>query len=272
VTQALVLCLLASATTLHAQPPTAPQARAFVHSLLVPSPYRIGDGALSGEIRYRVTFSDGIVREIPSTGEQTARGIEGAVEVSVCRDCRGDFAMPEQAPSLSELTANAWVDSDNRQIVAFARRHAGRGDADRRMTRLADAVRRHMDGPIDFSAYQSASAALQARGGDCTEFALLLAATGRAAGIPTRVVHGLAYASRFTGQPHVFGPHSWVQAWDGERWRSYDAGLGRFDAGHIALRVGGGTPQELAGLADDIRRLRIVAAAGIRASTAIDDD
>ncbi len=31
---------------------------------------------------------------------------------------------------------------------------------------------------------------------------------------------------------------------DGTRWVSYDAGLGRFDAGHIALVVGDGTPPQ----------------------------
>ena len=45
-----------------------------------------------------------------------------------------------------------------------------------------------------------------------------------------------------SGVPHVFAPHAWVQAWDGTRWTSYDAALGRFDAGHIALMIGDGDP------------------------------
>ena len=40
----------------------------------------------------------------------------------------------------------------------------------------------------------------------------------------------------------MFVPHAWVQAWVDGRWQSYDAALGRFDSGHIALGVGDGDP------------------------------
>jgi hypothetical protein len=55
----------------------------------------------------------------------------------------------------------------------------------------------------------------------------------------------------------------WVQAWDGQRWKSYDAALGRFDAGHIAISVGDGTPDGFRGEMQAISRLYIVEAAGI---------
>ena len=260
-----LLALAAVVAPAGAREPDEVQARAFVQSLLVASPYRIGAPARDGEIRYRLRFADGVMREVPSTAEQTVRIDGDVMEVAVCRDCRDDEPRTD-GDIARHLAPNAWVDSDQRDIVAFARRHARGGRVDARMTRLVDAIRIHMNGPIDFRGYLPASAALRDRGGDCTEFALLLAATARAAGIPARVVHGLAYSSRFVGQAHVFGPHSWVQAWDGERWRSYDAGLERFDAGHIALRIGDGTPDELAGLAETLRQLRIIDAAGIRAS------
>ena len=258
-----LLALTAVVAPTGAQEPDEAQARAFVQSLLVASPYRIGAAARDSEVRYRLRFADGVLRELPSTAEQDVRVDGDVVEVTVCRDCRDHEPRAEDDIPL-HLTPNAWVDSDQRDIVTFAHRHARGGSVDARMTRLVNAIRVHMDGPIDFRGYHPASAALRERGGDCTEFALLLAATARAAGIPTRVVHGLAYSSRFVGQAHVFGPHSWVQAWDGQRWRSYDAGLERFDAGHIALRIGDGTPAELTDLADTVRQLRIVDAAGIR--------
>jgi hypothetical protein len=77
------------------------------------------------------------------------------------------------------------------------------------------------------------------------------------------VVYGIAYSSRFTGKAHVFSPHSWVQAWDGQRWRSYDAGLGHFDAGHIALAIGDGSAAELAPAMHAIPGMRIVDAYGV---------
>ncbi|MET3928501.1 hypothetical protein ABIE51_000388 [Lysobacter sp. OAE881] len=268
VLSACIASLLAlAAFTAGAREPDEAQARAFVQSLLVASPYRIGAAARDGEILYRLRFADGIARQFPSTAEQAVRIDGDALDVSVCRDCR--YEERDAASDLTRyLTPNAWVDSDQRSILAFARLHARGGSVDARMTRLVGAIRMRMDGPVDFRSYLPASAALRDRGGDCTEFALLLAATGRAVGIPTRVVHGLAYSSRFVGQPHVFGPHSWVQAWDGGHWRSYDAGLERFDAGHIALRIGDGTPAELAGLADVLRQVRIVEAVGVRGNAA----
>ena len=60
---------------------------------------------------------------------------------------------------------------------------------------------------------------------------------GRAVGIPTRVVSGLAYAPESFEQKDIFVPHAWMQAFVGGRWQSFDAALGRFDSGHIALAI-----------------------------------
>ncbi len=69
-----------------------------------------------------------------------------------------------------------------------------------------------------------------------------VAALGRALGIATRVVDGLAYAPGFAGGTQVFVPHAWAQAYVDGHWRSFDAALLGFDAGHIALAIGNGDP------------------------------
>lgn len=81
------------------------------------------------------------------------------------------------------------------------------------------------------------------KSGDCTEYAVLLAAMLRANGIPSRVVCGLLYCDTLLGKRDVFGPHMWTQALvkvgDAEQWIDLDGALGpgerRFDAGHIAF-------------------------------------
>ncbi len=81
------------------------------------------------------------------------------------------------------------------------------------------------------------------KSGDCTEYAVLLAAMLRANGVPSRVVCGLLYCDTLLGKRDVFGPHMWTQAMvtvDGEeQWIDLDGALGpgacRFDAGHIAF-------------------------------------
>ena len=85
-----------------------------------------------------------------------------------------------------------------------------------------------------------------ARAGDCTEAAVLLAALGRAAGIPTRVVSGLVYSrDAYHGIGNVFMPHSWVLAYVDGEWKSFDSALDRFDSTHIALVVGDGDARSI---------------------------
>jgi len=85
--------------------------------------------------------------------------------------------------------------------------------------------------------YASALEVARRPEGDCTEHAVLLAALGRALGIPTRVVDGLAYVDAYAGKQHVFVPHAWVQAWTGTGWQSFDAAMGSFDSTHLAFAV-----------------------------------
>lgn len=242
--------------------PTVEQARAIVRSLLVKSPYRMSADARAGEIRYRLRFEPQREWAWPETGEQRLVVDARGAELRICADC-GREAPPSAEDLLRYTRANDWVRSDDRRIRSFARRHTRGGSVASRMTRLTTAVQRHMTGAIDYRDYLDAVAALETRGGDCTEYAVLLAASARALGIPARLAHGIAYSSRFTGEAHVFSPHVWVQVWDGKRWVSYDAGLGRFDAGHIALFVGDGTTDGLRPVAQAMRALRIEDAVGI---------
>lgn len=242
--------------------PTTQQARAFVQSLLVKSPYWMSAQARAGEIRYRLRFESSREWAWPETGEQRATSDANGTELRICNDCGREQA-PTDAMLRRYLAPNAWVQSDERRIRNFARQHTRGGSTHIRMQALVTAIQKHMTGGIDYRDYHDALTALDTRSGDCTEYAVLLAASARALGIPARLAHGIAYSSRFTGQAHVFSPHVWVQVWDGKRWASYDAGLGRFDAGHLALYIGDGSPDGLSGLARVIRDLRIDEAAGI---------
>ncbi len=236
------------------------EATRAINSVLVASPYKISGRARAGTIRY--TFEHpGLEWDWPETAEQHVARDGARTVVTICPDCG-----KEATPSAEELARyrqpNPWVDSNDRDIRAFARRAGGRS-VESRMSALVPAVQKHMNGAIDYRQYASATEAFASREGDCTEFAVLLAAAARARDIPARVVAGLAYDSRFLGQPHAFGPHMWVQVWTGERWRSYDAALGRFDAGHVALRIGDGSPLETRGVMQLISELRLVDAAGL---------
>lgn len=71
--------------------------------------------------------------------------------------------------------------------------------------------------------------------GDCTEHAVLAAALARAAGLPSRVVCGLAYGGPMAGDTRArFYFHMWAEVYVGQ-WLPIDPALGSFDATHITF-------------------------------------
>jgi hypothetical protein len=100
---------------------------------------------------------------------------------------------------------------------------------------------------LDFNGHYSALDTVIRRAGDCTEAAVLLAALGRAAGIPTRVASGVTYSRQaYHGVSNAFMPHSWTLAYVDGRWRSFDLALAEFSSTHIALTIGDGDPRSIA--------------------------
>lgn len=208
-----------------------------VYQRLIRSPYRISDEALRGKIRYQL---GGVAdAELPATGEQQVRRQDDKLLVSICDDC-GDESVPERGSLQAAMAANYWLPHHDPAMQRVVEEVLGDAELSPRaaMQRLTRFVTGHMDEVATYSGYGTALDALQSGHGDCTEHALLLAALGRAAGIPSRLVMGLAYNNeRFLGRRFVFVPHMWVQAWTGDRWESFDSGLGAFTAGYIALAL-----------------------------------
>lgn len=232
-----------------------------IRAASVASPYRISERAAMGKIRYRIAMRDGVAWPWPETGEQHVAHDGDTVVLTVCKDC-GEEVPPSAAELAHDLQPNRWADNSDGKIRMLASDLRG-ATLDRRMRWLVDAVRLQMDGPIDWNGYQTSREAFAARRGDCTEMALLLAAAAKARHIPVRVVAGITYASRFMGQQRIFAPHMWVQAWNGSRWTSYDAGLGEFDSTHIALTIDDGRPDLLAATFARLPALQIVSAQGV---------
>jgi hypothetical protein len=259
-----MLCAVAliAASGARAESSLEERARAQIKGLQVASPYRISEHALAGKIRYELAFTGGNV-SLPETGEQHVEQRGDRWNVTICRNGCGREAAPGDIQLNHFLQPNAWVQSNDEVIVGFSRIGPLSASFDDIMRSLVKTVAERMSGPMEFQHYWSAREAYDNQSGDCTEFAVLLAAATRARGIPARLVAGLAYSSRFLGVQHAFGPHMWVQAWNGERWVSYDAGLGEFDAGHLALVLGDGRPSDFAAVNGAIRRLRIISALGL---------
>ncbi|HEY6941611.1 transglutaminase-like domain-containing protein [Dokdonella sp.] len=221
---------------------TAPNQGSDVFSrTLMPSPRPLRIEELAGTMRYTLASPrNESALALPDTDEQSvvARGTERIVTVR--RDAQ---ARKGEKPAAEDYKPNDWLQSEAPEIVQLARQAAGDATTPlERMRRVETFVRGFIRSKTLDVGYASALEVARKPEGDCTEHALLVAALGRALGIATRVVDGLAYAPGFAGKDQVFVPHAWAQAWVDGRWRSFDAALPGFDAGHIALGIGDGDP------------------------------
>ena len=236
--------------------------RPLDHQMLA-SPYLIPSSALHRHLRYTLAIRN-IDIALPSTFEQRSRTTDSNVVVDICRHC-GKEAPPSDAQLRDYLRPNTWIESDDKRLRRVSRlqtRHLH--SAESKMEKLSDYVRWRLGNSLQFSGYLTALEAFQSRSGDCTEYALLLAALARAENIPTRVVFGISYSNkRFHGKAHVFIPHAWTQAWIDDRWQSFDAALEKFDSGHIALFISDGRPDDFNKLEEVLAHTTVVNAVQI---------
>lgn len=216
-----------------------------LRNVMTKSPFLISHQAMQGHIRYRFGFRDGIAFDLPETGEQRVSAKDGVATVDICVEC-GPGLAADKATLADALKPTAWLQSDAPRIKDMAAHIAGLAVSDSRKMELLRIKARPYLGRVDFAGHYSALETLSRHAGDCTEASVLLAALGRAAGIPTRVVNGLVYSREsYHGVSNVFMPHSWTLAYADGKWRSFDLALDAFDSTHIALTVGDGDERSL---------------------------
>lgn len=225
---------------------------------MLSSPYKITDSALNGRIRYTLKMATG--RAPQTTSEQSVRATEAGWIVDVCAHC--ESKKDNETYDLAHyLMANTWLEVTDSRLMVAVENAVNKDDSPAtKMKKLAVFTRKRLENNPQFSGYATALQAYQSRSGDCTEYAVLLAALGRAAQVPTRVVFGLSYSrEKFHGKANAFAPHAWVQAWVDGAWRSYDAAFDHFDAGHIALKVSDGNQQDFNAMFENFNAMKIEA-------------
>lgn len=227
---------------------------------MLASPYRITEAALKGKIRYQIQMHS--TQSPPTTEEQQVRKKENSWILDICADCETNKTVDHPENLADYLHETDWMETNDADLIESVTQSIKSSDtADEKMKALAKATRKRLEPKLQFSGYATALQAFNHRGGDCTEYAILLGAMGRIAKIPTRVVFGLSYSREyFHGKKHVFVPHAWVQAWVDGQWKSYDAGLENFDAGHIALIISDGDQQDFSKMFAHFSELKIISA------------
>ncbi len=216
-----------------------------MQNAMVRAPYRVPDESVFGHLRFRFSFRDGVEFPLPQTGEQRVRTEGNQVVVDICQNC-GPGLGTDAATLADARRPTAWLQSDHPRLQAIAMPVARMQVSETRKMELLLARALPLIPRVDFAGHFSALEAIDRRAGDCTESAVLLAALGRAAGIPTKVVSGLTYSRLpILGASNAFMPHSWVVAYVDGHWRSFDLALERFDSSHIALTIGDGDTRSI---------------------------
>lgn len=230
----------------------------LTHSLLR-SPQALSGKELQRGVILDVSASDdGAPLQLAQTDEQQAITRGRQIELRIAPLHASDKPHREPRPTPADSQANDWLQSNAALIRRLARKAAGDARTPmQQMLNLQQFVSQYISNKNLSVGYASALEVAEKPEGDCTEHAVLLAALGRALGIPTRVVDGLAYTDRYAGVDHVFVPHAWIQAWVEDRWQSFDAALPGFDAGHIAFSYGDGDPWRFFAGMDTLGRMRI---------------
>ncbi|MFN8625604.1 MAG: transglutaminase-like domain-containing protein [Candidatus Binatia bacterium] len=151
-----------------------------------------------------------------------------------------------------DLQPTAFLQSDHPRLRQLARDIIGsEHDAKRAAVLLNDWVYDHLR-KVPTVSIPNALQVLEMGQGDCNEHAVLLAALGRAVGLPMRLIAGAVYID------HAFFYHAWCEVWL-DRWVPIDPALHQFpaDATHIKFIVGG--------LDDQIGMIDIIGHLGVEA-------
>ena len=137
--------------------------------------------------------------------------------------------------SAAFLASDLFIQADNPRIIEQAKALTGDGKTPwEKATLLYQWVYENIAKEHVLSV-PSALDVLDQKSGDCNEHAVLMTALARAAGIPTRVVIGLAWSKTM----QAFGYHAWVEVHVGQ-WIAMDPTFGEEVAGptHIKLLTG----------------------------------
>lgn len=149
---------------------------------------------------------------------------------------RAGAPMPAPRGAQDWLAPERYIESDHEAIAAQAR--ALKSATDEGTVRN---IHGFVAASVDYAGYTpedfGALYALRQRRGDCSEYACLVVALCRAAGIPARMVEGYVTDRSFAPKPMDF--HDWAEVLVGGQWRVVDAQKGALlekEAQYIAFR------------------------------------
>lgn len=192
----------------------------------------LADAGRTQWVRYRIAVDRGNAEQMFAPGPaQAVRRIDDRTIELVVRKVTPETRLSEEVggatfpsesgkPDTTCIEPNHYLAADDPRLAAMAR---GVAANERDPWRVAIALEKHVHDTIDqfdySQAFLTAAEVADGRKGDCSEYAVLLAALLRARGIPSRVAVGLVYLENDA----AMGYHMWAEAWINDRWVGLDA-------------------------------------------------
>lgn len=239
-----------------------------IDKMFLPSPKALYNLDAVKSITYYIVPKQGAADlTIPSDDNQHVKQLSNGGLILIVKPVDAPsgakFPYTGSNPAVLEATKSTrFLQSDNEDVIALARRAIGNSkDAAEAAKKIEAFVGEYVQNRSLSVGYASAAEVAASRQGDCSEFAVLTAAMCRAVGIPARVVVGVAYVNEFEGHKG-FGGHAWTQAYVGGKWIGLDAsfkggGRGGYDAGHIALAIGNGNPEDFFNMVSTMGQFKV---------------
>ena len=208
----------------------------------------------AGRARYRVRLREGDPSSVFTSGpSQRVRRLDERTAEIVVQALRPDTpgVVDESRPGQGDLLPGRLLQSDHEKVVALAQAAADEKDRWKLAKALEWHLKKSMKQTTFTKALVTAADVAEALEGDCTEYAMLLAAMARARGIPSRVALGLVESGK------TFGFHMWTEVYIADRWLGLDAtrAQGGISAAYLKL-----TDTNLAGQDDALQSLMRLAA------------
>lgn len=222
----------------------------FFNNLILTSPVSLARAGRAAAVTYHLKPAKGRKLNIPPGDNQTVRTMNDGTVVVTVRPVAASKGSPmpykgRDEAALAAMKPSKYVQSDDRKVIALARKAVGNcDDAAEAAAKIEAFVNKYITKKDLSIGYATAAEVAASPQGDCSEHAVLAAAMCRAVGIPTQVVVGLAYVPTMGNRKDVFGPHAWFRSYIGGKWVAFDAAMKRSDARRITLGSGDGSPED----------------------------
>jgi hypothetical protein len=198
----------------------------------VPSPYETASSVFRITIKGDADAASALMQD----QRQTIRAANGSTFELQVKATRGPKKGQPAAKVGDEFIQSSYfITSDDPKVKELARKAVGKEtDPWRKALLIEKWVNANMRGTND-EALSPASRVAKTLEGDCTEYAMLMAAMCRAEGVPSKTAIGLIYADTKSGPAMAF--HMWTEVWVQDQWVPLDATLGKGYVGATHIKV-----------------------------------